>query len=81
MEHYGDFEECLDGPQDCEGEVFARGALSGSRCAYARCERHFEEYVARVGPRMAELRQHYPDSTTPPSWFDPSIAGEVWDLD
>jgi hypothetical protein len=30
---------------------------------------------------MAELRQHYPDSATPPSWFDPSIAGEVWDLD
>ncbi len=37
MEHYGDFEECLDGPQDCEGEVFARGALSGSRCVALCC--------------------------------------------
>lgn len=81
VEGYEDFEECLDGPQDCEGQVFARAALSGSGCAYVRCERHFEEYLARVGPRMAELRHRYPDSATPPSWFDPTYAGEVWDLD
>lgn len=81
MEHYGDFEECLDGPQGCEGEVFARAALSGSGCAYVRCDKHFDDHVARVGPRMAELREQYPDSAMPPSWFDPAYAGEVWDCD
>ena len=48
MERYGDVEECLDGPQDCAGEVLAWQALSGSGFSYVRCTRHYDAYVARL---------------------------------
>jgi hypothetical protein len=40
MAVYGDG-ECLDGPDGCEGEVFARSTLSGSGDAYYRCDHGF----------------------------------------
>ena len=31
--------------------------------------------------RLNEFDRRYPDSATPPSWFDPTYAGESWDED
>jgi hypothetical protein len=39
------------------------------------CEFHLDESAAR----NEEHRRIYPDSDTPPSWFDPANAGETWD--
>lgn len=75
-------DECLDAAQGgCHGETYPRPALSGSGLAYLRCDKHFEDYAQRVGPKIAETRRHYPDSDVPPSWFDPSLAGERWNDD
>jgi hypothetical protein len=71
--------ECLDGPDGCRGEVFARSTLSGSGDAYYRCGRHYETYVDRVQPVMDEIRQRYPERA--PADFDPAYAGERWDGD
>jgi hypothetical protein len=74
---------CLehDNPADCEGEIEYYYALSGSGSAYPRCEKGYAEYVMRVQPQMDDIRSRYPDSSTPPSWFDESYAGERWDDD
>jgi hypothetical protein len=71
---------CLehDDSADCAGEVSYYPALSGSGSAYPRCESGYEEYVARVQPKMDEVRERYPDSEFAPSWFDPTYAGESW---
>jgi len=68
-------------PADCEGEVMFYQALSGSGESYPRCEKGYAEYVERVQPQMDSIRERYPDSSTPPSWFDPTYAGERWDDD
>lgn len=74
-----DYAECLDGPEGCQGETGYYPALSGSGASYPRCEKHYQEYVDRVQPQMDEIRHRYPDSSSPPDWFDPSYAGETWD--
>ena len=56
-------------------------ALSGSGLNYVRCEKHYQDYLERVGPKIAETRRRYPDSDTPPGWFDASYAGEHWNDD
>lgn len=66
---------------ECEGDVGYYMALSGSGESYPRCEKGYEEYVARVQPQMDEIRSRYPDSSFAPSWFDPTYAGERWDED
>lgn len=62
---------------DCEGEVEYRESLSGTGTPIPRCDHHWakrldeqEKIVDRYG---------HPDSVSPPSWFDPSYAGESWD--
>lgn len=72
--------ECLehDDPADCEGPVLYRPALSGSGESYPRCDKGYDEYVTRVQPRMDAIRERYPDTPTPPDWFDPTYAGESW---
>lgn len=75
---YGDG-ECLDGPEGCTGETFARSTLSGSGDAYYRCDGHYDAYVERVQPRMDDIRRRYP--VTAPADFDPTYAGERWDED
>ena len=43
--------------------------------SFLRCEAHFEERLAD-SERILELT-----SATPPSWFDPTYAGERWEED
>ena len=74
-------DDCLDGPNGCAGETFQRAALSGSGMYYPRCDTHYDAYVDRLGPVMEDTRRRYPDSATPPDWFDPTYAGESWDED
>jgi hypothetical protein len=72
--------DCLehDNPADCVGPINEYPALSGSGSAYPRCERGYAEYVERVQPQIDAARDRYPDTPTPPSWFDPTYAGESW---
>ncbi|OYN81880.1 hypothetical protein CG716_05270 [Mycolicibacterium sphagni] len=65
----------------CQGPVNRYEALSGSGELYPRCTRHYGTYVERVQPRIDAIRQQYPDTDTPPSWFDPTYAGERWNED
>lgn len=46
-----------------------------------RCDKHFDDYAQRVGPKIAETRRRYPDTDVPPSWFDETAAGERWNED
>lgn len=75
--------DCIEhnDPADCAGEVFPRYALSGSGIAYDRCDKGYDEYVARVQPAIDAVNERYPDHSQPPTWFDPTYAGESWDDD
>jgi hypothetical protein len=68
---------CLDGPEGCTGEVCERLSRSGSGMRFPRCEGHYIEYAQRMDAVHAKTRRRYP--ATPPSWFDPTYAGERWD--
>jgi hypothetical protein len=61
----------------CAGEVALRPSLTGTGTPIARCDKHWR----LACEREYEHRRVYPDSPNPPSWFDPSIAGESWDAD
>lgn len=76
-----EMDDCLDSDSQtpCEGEVTEYYALSGSGLTYARCERHYGEYVERVQPKMDHISRRYPEHA--PADFDPSYAGESWDED
>ncbi|ORX19440.1 hypothetical protein [Mycobacterium xenopi] len=76
---YFDDDECLDGPQDCEGETFPRLALSGSGESYPRCDHHYALYVERLQPVMDDIARRYPVMAPPD--FDPYYAGESWEED
>lgn len=69
-------EECLDGPDRCEGETFPRAALSGSGEYYPRCDFHYGLYCERLQPKMDEINRRYPAMA--PADFDPSFCGERW---
>ncbi len=71
-----DTDECLDGPEGCEGEVSEYLALSGSGERYPRCVRHQELHVERLQPRIDEINRRYP--VRAPADFDPYYAGEAW---
>ncbi len=64
-------ERCLEHGDDCRGPVEFR--LVGER-AWPRCETH---HAARLDRREQSLEM-FADSVTPPSWFDPTAAGETW---
>jgi len=67
---------CLQDGPDCEGKVEYH--LNPDRedfKAFPRCEHHQRIRLAEA-KRTLELR-----SDAPPSWFDPSYAGERWDED
>ena len=73
---------CLDSRDSpCQGDVNLYLALSGSGMRWPRCEHHYRSYVERVQPQINAVRERYPDTDTPPSWFDPTYAGEHWDED
>ncbi|WGI36088.1 hypothetical protein QDT91_29155 (plasmid) [Mycolicibacterium aubagnense] len=71
-----DPDECLDGPQGCQGEVHEYLAMSGSGLSYPRCERHQQVNEERLAPVMQGIRERYPEH--PPEDFDPYFAGESW---
>lgn len=72
-----DFGDCLDGPQGCEGRVEYRMALSATGKSFPRCDKHWTKRLAE----QERINRNYPDSPSPPDWFDPAYAGESWDDD
>lgn len=68
---------CLEQGDMCGGRVDYRDALSGTGTPFPRCKVHWERRLAL----RDRLRRRYPDSSTPPDWFDPAVAGESWDDD
>lgn len=70
--------DCLDDHKgSCEGSVELRPSLTGTGTAIARCDKHWDERLAKD----EEHRETYPDSPIAPDWFDPLAAGERWDDD
>lgn len=67
--------DCIDGPDDCRGNMEYRHALSGTGRSFPRCDHHWELRL----DEQERIDRDYPDSDTPPAWFDPSYAGESWD--
>lgn len=71
--------ECIaaDDPNlACGGEVQEYWSRSGYTKA-ARCEVHW----IRHNEILDGVARRYPDSDVPPSWFDPTYAGEHWNDD
>ncbi|MEU4579997.1 hypothetical protein [Nonomuraea sp. NPDC023979] len=72
--------ECLrsyGGDGNCRGGVTYRASYAGTGTRIAECSKHQQE----AAERDQRLRQVYPDTPTPPSWFDPTYAGESWNDD
>jgi len=70
--------KCLDDHKGgCSDNVELRESLSGTGTPIPRCDYHWEQRL----DWQADHNQRYPDSSTPPSWFDPAYAGEHWDSD
>lgn len=69
--------ECLnrhDGK--CKGEVGWHTVGSRPK-AFRRCDFHQDVRLDQYNnPNSMEM---YADSVSPPSWFDPTYAGESWD--
>lgn len=71
--------ECIahDDPHtSCGGEVQEYWSRSGVTKS-ARCEVHWAAHNAILDG----IATRYPDSDVPPSWFDPTYAGEHWNDD
>lgn len=66
---------CLEHGEDCSGEVEYRDALSPTGKRFPRCDAHWSKRL----DAQERINRDYPDSANPPSWFDPSYAGESWD--
>jgi hypothetical protein len=60
----------------CEGEVSVYWSRSGLTST-ERCEGHQRAHW----DALDAIAQRYPDSDTPPAWFDPTYAGESWNDD
>lgn len=69
--------ECLNGPEDCSGNVEWRTSLSGTGKPIARCDGHWRKRLET----QERVRRDYPDSPVAPGWFDPTAAGERWNDD
>lgn len=68
--------KCLDVRRgDCAGVVEFRESLSGTGTPIERCDYHWDKRL----DKQEEHLQRFPDSSTPPAWFDPAYAGESWD--
>lgn len=67
---------CLDRhDNECTGAVEMRYPLSGTGRSFPRCDGHWSLRLAK----QQAINERYPDSPTPPDWFDPAAAGEQWD--
>ncbi len=66
--------ECVNWPDECEGPVELRMALSGSGIPFARCDKHWDRRL-KLEQR---LRADYPDTSAAlDAWFDSANAGET----
>jgi hypothetical protein len=70
-------EECIAAGPDWVGRVELRMALSGTGIPYPRCDGHWSTRL----DLEQRLRRDYPDTDTPPAWFDGANAGERWNDD
>lgn len=68
-------DDCLDGPEGCEGRVEYRHALSSTGRPFKRCDKH---WGARLDVQRG-INERYPE--TPPADWSPLDAGEHWDED
>ncbi|MFC8099450.1 hypothetical protein [Streptomyces sp. NPDC057363] len=67
---------CLNkAEKGCEGPVEGRPSYAGTGTLIWRCTAHDNKAYEAA----QETRTRYPDSSTPPGWFDPAAAGERWD--
>ena len=69
--------ECIDNPNECRGTVAYHSVDPGRATAIPRCDRH---WLQRLDRRENSIEK-YENSDVPPSWFDPTYAGEQWDYD
>lgn len=60
----------------CSGGVTTVTSRSGLTTSN-KCESCQDDLAARLDA----VDRRYPDQATPPSWFDPTYAGESWDGD
>lgn len=70
--------ECLDrhkSDHTCQGPVTGQPSRAGTGTIIYRCTAGHDASEAYA----QKVRSRYPDSATPPDWFDASIAGESWD--
>lgn len=65
-------EECIEGPEGCEGSVELRYPGYGHR-SFPRCEKHGE---ARLKREEENRRRYFGPE---PADFDPLDAGERWE--
>ena len=65
------------GDNTCQGPVSTRLSYAGTGTPINECAFHMDE----SGRRNEEHMRNYPDSDQPPSWFDPTYAGERWNED
>lgn len=66
--------ECVDYGDDCAGEVEYFDP-SGRGRGVQRCAHHRDLRAERYETSI----ERYAHSTSAPSWFDPTYAGESWD--
>lgn len=66
-------EECLEYSDDCKGPVDYHAIGNGR--AFPRCAHHWSR---RLDARATSM-EAYAEVLNPPSWFDPTYAGESWD--
>jgi len=72
--HHYEALECLERHDGkCQG-VVEMHAIGSRLKGFPRCDFHIE---ARLEARENSMEM-YADSDTPPSWFDPTYAGETW---
>lgn len=79
-----DYEDCVDGPEDCEGELGEYSSRTGETRSI-RCDFHLDAYDVRMDELERKLQERYPGYDVPgspaPEWLDPAYAGERWDED
>ena len=68
--------DCLDyrGDDSCSGEVEYHSIDPGRTRAFPRCAKHWLDRLDQYENSL----EKYATSDVPPSWFDPTYAGETW---
>ena len=70
------YADCID-VEGHSGKVEYRESLSGTGTPIPRCDGHWAKRLEK----QRQLRRDYPDSDSPPAWFDEANAGERWNDD